>query len=179
MAIQRKGASQFGRDDVRMQTDSPGRPGFQYPLFVPAGELRYGNMASFLEADLNHDEYAGATASRTDTQGFERAPMNTQDKVYAGIPTGKSAYWREHSESVEEGWDRKLDEAHEHGLVWDIEDEGRVKKPVLIQDSPEADIKNGHHRIAAAADLDPSMEVPVIYGRFMPGSEYDHSKDRG
>lgn len=71
-------------------------------------------------------------------------------------------------EDTEEMWDRKLDESQDNGLYDAIYD-GGVKKPVHVYHGEVSGttmpgvpvIAQGHHRVAAAADIDPRMEVPV------------------
>ena len=73
-------------------------------------------------------------------------------------------------QSVEGMWERKLKETKSDDI--DRELQGRppdlhgsiasegVKRPVRIH-VEDGTILDGHHRIAAAADIDPKMEVPV------------------
>lgn len=65
-------------------------------------------------------------------------------------------------------WNTKLAESKENKLHEDIENIG-VRIPVTITDSPQEGskkpiIRGGHHRLAAAYDINPKMEIPVNYG---------------
>lgn len=75
------------------------------------------------------------------------------------------------------GWDNKLEESkrggyfrrhhldphHDKSLHESIEEEG-VVQPVEVYNRYGKDrVYEGHHRIAASADIDPTMEVPVIH----------------
>ena len=64
-------------------------------------------------------------------------------------------------------WDRKLSASKETGLYDDIKDIG-VRVPVTITGNPDGgefnpEVMGGHHRIAAAYDINPDMEIPVNY----------------
>ncbi len=82
-------------------------------------------------------------------------------------------------EEDDEFWDRKLDESYGryNRLYDDITDSGQVKVPVklTIEDTNLGTMKRirqGHHRIASANEIDPDMEVPIRYvedrGQDMP-----------
>lgn len=67
-------------------------------------------------------------------------------------------------------WAEKLDESksgNREGLHESIAKEG-VLEPVKIKhdDGAESHIADGHHRVAAANDINPDMEVPVEH--FVP-----------
>ena len=187
------------RTDIHMQTDNPGALGFQFTMFRPAGELK--NEAVFHPGDLISDDspeyltHDTATWSPKNSAGWPRTTMGSSDtRVRGRDDTDSKSYWRRgegpaYTESEDEGWNRKLQESHERvaegrdgkprTLYDDIAQHG-VSKPVLLHEgdimTETNTLMNGHHRVAAAADIDPGMEVPVIHGRFLPGSEYDHSK---
>lgn len=59
-------------------------------------------------------------------------------------------------------WQTKLDESHDEDLYDSIASEG-VHEPVTIQNygKNKTRVLNGHHRIAAAYDINPDMEIPV------------------
>jgi len=67
-------------------------------------------------------------------------------------------------------WSRKLKESKRGGLYRSIKANG-VKKPVELQRNFNRSmftpighqLNDGHHRIAAAADIDPNMLVPVTH----------------
>ncbi len=87
-------------------------------------------------------------------------------------------------EDDEQFWDRKLDESHkvapetrpdgtrryvgddEPSLSDDIKESGQVKMPVKLENRDYSlgtmqRIRQGHHRIAAANEINPDMEIPV------------------
>lgn len=132
--------SQFS--EIKMHTEDPSQPGFQYPMFRPAGALR--GPGGGLEGE---------------------AKFNPSDLHDIGYNYGY--------ETDDEGWDRKADEARMSGLTDRIASEG-VRNPVLLSDKPDettSHVMNGHHRIAAAEEIDPNMEVPVAYGNYWPGDD--------
>jgi hypothetical protein len=59
-------------------------------------------------------------------------------------------------------WQVKLDESHDDNLYDSIASEG-VHTPVPIQHygKSKTRLAGGHHRVAAAYDINPDMEVPV------------------
>jgi len=82
-------------------------------------------------------------------------------------------------ETEGELWDRKLGESksrnwnlsHGHKTLWEgqglhesIASEG-VRDPVRImhRDNDDVSVVQGHHRIAAAHDIDPEMLIPVVH----------------
>lgn len=132
-----------------MQTHSPEQQGFQYPMFRPAGKLRGPGGGLAGEAMFNPGD-------------LEEMP-------------DEENHWREESE--DEAWDRKLDESMSSGVFDSVEAYG-VKDPVLLSDqfvSP-GEVKNGHHRIAAAAEINPKMEVPVSYGPWQDADTHPNSE---
>ena len=74
-------------------------------------------------------------------------------------------------EEDDEFWDRKLDESYTRSYNYirdDIQESGQVKVPVklTIEDyslGTMERIRQGHHRIAAANEINPDMEVPIRY----------------
>ena len=119
----------------------------QLTMFEPAGKLREGGVGKFLPADLGEvEEY--------DDEGE--------------YPTGMR------TETVEEGWEQKAEEAGEMGLTEHVAEHG-VHRPVDLYTGnvhEKGTILNGHHRVAAAAEVSPHMEVPVNWtDRQVPGSE--------
>lgn len=139
----------------------------QLPMFVPAKHLVDGTVGTFNPGDLME-----------------------VDETYDGgwtDPDGDRWETEIRNETPDEGWDRKLDEAHQYGggggyvlpdgrmgsLYDSIEAEG-VKGPVRLSAydlgmdeygsiRPVGTIMDGHHRAAAAADIDPDAEVPVMW----------------
>ena len=79
----------------------------------------------------------------------------------------------EYLEDDDQFWERKLDESYgfdHRSLRDDIAESGQVKVPVKLTlnrdyDSPNDDeylaIRQGHHRVAAANEVNPDMEVPI------------------
>lgn len=81
----------------------------------------------------------------------------------------------------EQVWDRKLSASKETGLYDDIQDIG-VRIPVTITGNPDGsgfnpEVMGGHHRIAAAYDINPDMEIPVNYDDNV-SSAWDVEKER-
>jgi len=65
-------------------------------------------------------------------------------------------------------WKAKLTESKESELHEDIKNIG-VRTPITVTDSPRDGsikpvIRGGHHRLAAAMDINPKMEIPINYG---------------
>ena len=78
-------------------------------------------------------------------------------------------------EDDDQFWDRKLDESYRrsYGHLYDkITKSGQVNVPVDVGfDEDEfggehLSIRDGHHRIAAATEVNPDMEVPINYFRY-------------
>ena len=190
---------QHARDTPTEMHDRAGEQGFQYPMFRPAGKLINGE-AEFLEGDLEGNESGpgtGFTANSYDEWGNTNRPLGDYTKKAYFVNPKDRLFHRsqgdgEPRETPDQGWDRKLDESLSSGLFDDIELNG-VQRPILLSDSGEIPntftgsvtmqspgaVLNGHHRLAAAAEINPNMEVPVIYRDDVPGSEYTHSKPRG
>ena len=74
-------------------------------------------------------------------------------------------------EDDDQFWERKLDESYGYShqsLHDDIQESGQVKVPVklTIEDTNLGTMKRirqGHHRIASANEVNPDMEVPIRY----------------
>lgn len=72
--------------------------------------------------------------------------------------------WNDDS-SEQEFWDRKLDRSKKSGLYKSISKKG-VKEPIVLMPSDEsgrAVLLSGHHRVAAAYDIDPNTPLPMYY----------------
>ena len=92
----------------------------------------------------------------------------------------------EYQEDDERFWERKLDESYTHSfghLRDNIAESGQVKTPVklTVEDTPlgpRQRVRQGHHRVASANEVNPSMEVPVRYvddrGQYMPNEATDN-----
>jgi hypothetical protein len=88
----------------------------------------------------------------------------------------------EYLEDDDQFWERKLDESYgtlRESLHDDIADSGQVKVPVklTIEDTNLGTlqrIRQGHHRIAAANEINPDMEVPIRHvedlGQWVPNN---------
>lgn len=88
----------------------------------------------------------------------------------------------EGEETAKDVWDRKLKVSKENGLYDDIKDIG-VRIPVTITGNPDdsgfnPEVMGGHHRIAAAYDINPDMEIPVNYDN-STRSAWDVEQERG
>lgn len=64
--------------------------------------------------------------------------------------------WAEEERQIHANWPNHL-----HALTEDISRRG-VREPVLLGD--DGRVWDGHHRLVAAASLDPSLRIPVEYG---------------
>jgi len=85
-------------------------------------------------------------------------------------------------EDSEKVWARKLNASKKNGLYDDVKDIG-VRVPVTITDNPDdsdykPEVKGGHHRIAAAYEINPDMEIPVNYADSIEEA-WDVEKERG
>ena len=86
--------------------------------------------------------------------------------------------WEGRLEDDDEFWERKLDESYHRypsNYLYDkIAESGRVNEQVDVRfdedDGPVGGeylrIREGHHRIAAANEINPDMEVPINYYRY-------------
>lgn len=72
--------------------------------------------------------------------------------------------WRSDADVNKDFWDIKRDENAESGLTEDVRAIG-VRVPVTVQHSKLVGpvIRGGHHRIAAAMEVNPDMLIPVNY----------------
>lgn len=106
-------------------------------------------------------EYRGSDGGKS-----EFVPLYTNDSYYPSQPD----YDRTWGDKLEESKNWTLYEGRSgrervaKPIYPSIEKSG-VKSPVVLDSGegelPLASILNGHHRIAAAADINPDMEVPV------------------
>ena len=115
----------------------------QLRMFIPAGELQ----ASVYPPDVNQEKY----------YGNNRKQMWADKLAETKTPQPEPSGWM----------DQRLQHMilgvpHGAGLHEKIQAEG-VQKPVPLidRDDEEPILFEGHHRVAAAADIDPKMEVPV------------------
>lgn len=74
--------------------------------------------------------------------------------------------WRTRPETDDQLWERKLDEAHDDGLYDSVASEG-VRHPIRLgrsrNQNDDLEVVGGHHRLAAATDIDPHRLVPVLH----------------
>jgi hypothetical protein len=91
---------------------------------------------------------------------------------------GNESIDRRKDESIEQMWNRKADEArigdpkhsrtpvaHSRTLTQSVAAQG-VKQPVRLMRDTGRDrtiLLDGHHRVAAAAEVNPSMLIPAIH----------------
>jgi hypothetical protein len=108
----------------------------------------------------------------------DREMTEMQSEEY--IDADGESHWEGGGEMLEDDdqfWDRKLSEsAHKYPsdrVLWKIEEDKRVNVPVDVgfddfsDGFPESGsylrIRDGHHRIASANEINPDMEVPINY----------------
>ena len=111
----------------------------------------------------------------------EGADVDAEDTVPVDDEFGNTITFI--AEDDEQFWDRTLDESHkvaetkadgerryveddEPSLSDDIQESGQVKVPVKLENLDYSlgtmqRIRQGHHRIAAANEINPDMEIPV------------------
>jgi hypothetical protein len=97
------------------------------------------------------------------------------------IDADGESHWEGGGEMLEDDeqfWERKLEESGQKHpsdrVLWKIEKERRVNVPVDVgfdeDDGPDGGeylrIRDGHHRIASANEINPDMEVPINYYRY-------------
>ena len=139
-----------GSQFADIQHSDPSQAGFQYPMFQTAETLRHGTEVN--PAELN--------------EGL---------RVTRGSGEKPDDFWnRKTSESLESG-------LHDSISGWERDDAGNltrggVREPVTINHDTNQ-IMNGYHRVAAAVDFDPKMEIPVSYGDYESGQYFDGSRD--
>lgn len=119
----------------------------QLPMFVPAHMLMD-----------DHDRGVGVMAGKGT---FPTVGKFLENDLEEDVYSSEGGV-----ETVPEAWDRKRDEADYSGLTDSIETEG-IRKPVRLYGGTTwrelGTITDGHHRVAAANDLNPNMEVPVSW----------------
>ena len=105
----------------------------QLQMFMPAGELRQDDRVHFSEIERVNPSQTCEYDARDETEG--------------------------------ELWERKEEEADERGLTGIIRAKGLMRPVTLWAGSvpvgSPGQIMDGYHRVAAAHDIDPDMEVPV------------------
>ena len=140
----------------------------QLAMFIPAGELRDTNrhMVHSLEIQPGIDD--GSVHKAYDRKLREaKVPEGTKTDI--GVSRGT------HQKIKEQG---VLNPVHLVSRIdlQEQEDEGIIRMPA--EDTDAADyqslIRDGMHRIASAADIDPKMEVPVTWERNV---HWEHDTD--
>jgi hypothetical protein len=112
-------------------------------MFMPARELK----DSVYPPDVNQEKY----------YGNNRKQMWADKLAEAKTPLPKPSGWM----------DQRLQHMilgvpHGAGLHESIQAEGvQTPIPLIDRDDEEPILFEGHHRVAAAADIDPKMEVPI------------------
>jgi uncharacterized ParB-like nuclease family protein len=125
----------------------------QLRMFIPAGELK----ANVYPPDVDQEKYYG----------------NNQKQMWADKLSETKATAPSDAELERIGstatsiWDVVDALTHGAGLHEKIKAQG-VQRPVQLlpaekRGQPTNILFDGHHRVAAAADIDPKMEVPVTY----------------
>tara|TARA_Y100001947_G_C10199901_1_gene244530 strand:+ start:51 stop:527 length:477 start_codon:yes stop_codon:yes gene_type:complete len=119
----------------------------QLRMFIPAGELK--DMV--YPPDVNQEKYADLVPD------VGRKMMWADKLAEAKTPLPKPSGWM----------DQRLQHMilgvpHGAGLHESIQAEGvQTPVPLIDRDDEEPILFEGHHRVAAAADIDPKMEVPI------------------
>lgn len=120
----------------------------QLQMFIPAGELK----DSVYPPDVNQEKYYGNNRKQmwADKLAETKATMQSDAELERIGSTATSI------------WDVVDAITHGAGLHEKIKASG-VQRPVEVinRDGKEPILFEGHHRVAAAADIDPKMEVPV------------------
>lgn len=119
--------------------------GPQLQMFIPAGAFEAARAEGALNFSLSVNE----------GNSFEEI----KEKKIAAAKASKPANTRD---AAEEGEETFYD---------NVEREG-VRRPVSLHWEPERTPKltEGHHRVLAQADIDPTREIPVIHGGKVPNA---------
>ena len=121
----------------------------QLRMFMPAGELR-----DVTPSDFGPDA-AGPGGSNRVGEGWARKLEESK----------RGGYFRRHHFDPHHGNSKSLYDA--------VKKEGVVQPVEILNRYAEDTIYEGHHRIAASADIDPTMEVPVIHRGWSLGPTSD------
>jgi len=115
----------------------------QLQMFIPAGELK----DSVYPPDVNQEKY----------YGNNRKQMWADKLAEAKTPLPEPSPWMD-----QRLYHMILGVPHGAGLHESIQASGVLTPvPLIDRDDKEPVLFEGHHRVAAAADIDPKMEVPV------------------
>lgn len=152
----------------------------QLAMFYPARQVKATH--GFLDGDLGTDEYTARTTGGSTLGDYH---------IYESGP-----------ETHASGWEQKADAADEKGITNSLMQGEPIRNPLVsvvnhsgAPRSTETDetgqlkpytLYNGHHRLAGAMDVDPSIEVPVIHHEnsgsgtyILPGHEWGSTTGRG
>ena len=120
----------------------------QLRMFIPAGELK----DSVYPPDVNQEKYYGNNRKQmwADKLAETKATMPSDTELEQVASTANSI------------WDVVDAITHGAGLHEKIKASG-VQTPINLinRDDKEPILFEGHHRVAAAADIDPKMEIPI------------------
>ena len=141
----------------------------QLQMFMPAGELI---ELPFFEPDREWK----IVEEEADVDAEDTVPVNDEfGNTITFIEEDDEAFWnRKKVESHKIAPEPKADgsrryvEDDEPSLSDDIQESGQVKVPVKLENLDYSlgtmqRIRQGHHRIAAANEIDPDMEIPVMH----------------
>ena len=120
----------------------------QLQMFMPARELK----DSVYPTDVNQEKYYGNNRKQMWADNLaETKATNPSDAELERIGSTATSIW-----DVVDAL------THGAGLHEKIKASG-VQTPITLinRDDKEPILYEGHHRVAAAADIDPKMEVPV------------------
>jgi len=119
----------------------------QLQMFMPAGELR--NRIVDYPDDPGED---AIQRSLIESRVRRISPGQSEN---LGVKEGSTLYESIRDEGVKEPVELLF--TNRQGDIWpaeNLEAARRDRRPILVE---------GHHRAASAMDIDPTMEVPVIY----------------
>lgn len=132
----------------------------------------------FVPAHMLQDNQGNGVRADWGPEGMEEKPtlgrfwpadlehVEDWDSSGSGGSGSESGSYVEREEHVHEAWERKAEEADERGITESLTQGEGVKTPVVLHGGtryPMGTIQDGHHRVAAANDVDKHMEVPVSW----------------
>lgn len=131
-----------------------------------------------LHADEAFGDYSGSSRPRFASKDV---PTHPSSRINAGI---RSMIRSGDIEGDSELWERKAEEAdydYSPSLQSQIESEG-VRKPIHLSEQfgvmGKRMVAGGHHRIAAANDVNPDMLMPVVHHRSFGEARFDYPQRR-
>lgn len=120
-------------------------------------ELRQGNRPMFMTGPEIKENY--------DPNYWDRRGMESNDDLWA-----RKSFEAKHGDSKDTGSAPSIDDLEEgyaHTLEQSVRKEG-VRKPVFLNeftktrdDESKPEVRDGHHRVAIASQIDPNMMIPV------------------